>query len=146
MKRLPGLLLLVLALLLAGARAARADAIDDQYVHIYNLIQEGDALGGQSPEAIVKYSQAQQELLRFQRMNPVWNTKVVAFRLNYLASRLPEPPTAGPGAGPGARPSLVNNPSGTTAPTNTSATPAVASRPPPAPAVKNPVSEPVPAK
>src|SRR5438445_11135312 len=94
MKRLPGLLLLVLALLLAGARAARADAIDDQYVHIYNLIQEGDALGGQSPEAIVKYSQAQQELLRFQRMNPVWNTKVVAFRLNYLASRLPETPPA----------------------------------------------------
>src|ERR1051325_651674 len=86
-----GFFLLMLTLL-AGACTARADAIDDQYVRIYNLIQEGDSLsgGGQSTEAITRYKQAQQELLRFQRMFPAWNTKVVAFRLNYLSTRVPE--------------------------------------------------------
>src|SRR3954451_9169688 len=91
MKICPGFLLVVLALL-AGACTIRADGIDDQYVRIYNLIQEGDALsgGGQSSEAVTRYKEAQQELLRFQRMYPAWNTKVVAFRLNYLSSRVPE--------------------------------------------------------
>lgn len=100
MKSWFGFLLIALALL-AQVSGVQADAIDDQYVRIYNIIQEADALisGGQSVEAVAKYSEAQQNLLRFQRMYPSWNTAVVAFRLNYLASRIPETPAArAPGA------------------------------------------------
>jgi Tfp pilus assembly protein PilF len=129
MKICRGLLLIMLAFL-AGACTARADAIDDQYVRIYNLIQEGDALsgGGQPSEAIARYKEAQHDLLRFQRMYPAWNTKVVAFRLNYLSSRVPDSAaTAAPAASP--RPQPLGSPSANAIPTNKPAPPAVASQP-----------------
>ncbi len=87
MKRVFGL---IAGALLMAALDARADAIDDQYVRIYNAIQEGDLLsnGGQSADAVAKYSEAQDSLLKFQKVYPAWNTKVVAFRLNYLANRI----------------------------------------------------------
>src|SRR4051812_38254573 len=82
-------LALVLALLLAPL-CARADALDDQYVRIYNLIQEADLLNsnGQLNQALSKYLEAQNALQKFHRINPDWNTKVVAFRLNYLNSKV----------------------------------------------------------
>src|SRR5580765_3101610 len=108
MKSWFGFLLILLAVL-TGASRTQADAIDDQYVRVYNLIQEGDALssGGQSAEGIAKYTQAQKDLLRFQRMYPTWNTTVVAFRLNYLSSRVPESP---------AGPSVIPNPASSETP------------------------------
>src|SRR5215510_11973074 len=82
-------LALVLALVL-GALCARADALDDQYVRIYNLIQEADLLNsnGQVNQALSKYLEAQNALQKFHRINPDWNPKVVNFRLNYLTSKV----------------------------------------------------------
>ena len=77
-------------LLLVSPPEARAEAADDQYVGIYNLIQQGDALNenGQLAPALAKYSQAQSDLERFQTANPDWNGKVVSFRLRYLAAKI----------------------------------------------------------
>ncbi|HOX56074.1 MAG TPA: tetratricopeptide repeat protein [Candidatus Paceibacterota bacterium] len=79
--------ILVLLLGLAGARAAGAD---DQYVHLYNLIQEADKLknAGQSSEALSKYVEAQAALQRIQKGYPNWNTKVVTFRMNYVTDQI----------------------------------------------------------
>jgi tetratricopeptide (TPR) repeat protein len=82
-------LALVLTLAL-GILCARADALEDQYIRIYNLIQEADALGGngQNNQALSKYLEAQNALQKFRRINPDWNTKVVNFRLNYLEAKV----------------------------------------------------------
>jgi Flp pilus assembly protein TadD len=82
-------LALVLALLL-GALYARADALDDQYVRIYNLIQEADLLNSnaQINQSLSKYLEAQTALQKFHRINPDWNLKVVNFRLNYLNTKV----------------------------------------------------------
>jgi len=81
--------LVILALFLAVS-GARAEGPDDQYVGIYNLIQEADKLttGDQPGEALAKYLQAQTALQRFQKGYPEWNSKVVNFRLNYLADKI----------------------------------------------------------
>jgi Tfp pilus assembly protein PilF len=79
----------VVALFLALA-GTRAEGPDDQYVRIYNLIQEADRLssGGQPGEALPKYLEAQAGLERFQKGFPDWNATVVAFRLNYVAGKI----------------------------------------------------------
>lgn len=85
MKRFFGVFVLLFALVFG----ARADGPDEQYVQIYNLIQEGDSLPpNQSPQAVAKYTDALTALRRFQKMYPGWNEKVVNFRLNYLASKI----------------------------------------------------------
>jgi tetratricopeptide (TPR) repeat protein len=85
MKRLFGIVILLLALV----PCVRADGPDDQYVAIYNLIQEGDSFGpNQTSQAVVKYTEAQTALRKFQRIYPNWNERVVNFRLNYLASKI----------------------------------------------------------
>ena len=82
-------LALVLTLVLA-ALSARSDVLDDQYVRIYNIIQEADLLSGngQVNQALSKYLEAQNALQKFHRINPDWNTKVVNFRLNYLNTKV----------------------------------------------------------
>ena len=82
-------LALVLTLVL-GTLCARADALDDQYVRIYNLIQEADLLNsnGQINQSLSKYLDAQNALQKFHRINPDWNPKVVNFRLNYLNTKV----------------------------------------------------------
>src|SRR5882762_1529443 len=82
-------LALVLSLVLSSL-CARADVLDDQYVRIYNLIQEGDLLNsnGQINQSLSKYLEAQNALQKFHRINPDWNTKVVNFRLNYLSTKV----------------------------------------------------------
>jgi len=85
MKRLFGIAILLLVLV----PCIRADGPDDQYVQIYNLIQEGDSFAPkQSAQAMAKYAEAQKALLRFQKVYPGWNERVVSFRLNYLASKI----------------------------------------------------------
>ena len=39
-------------------------------------------------EAVAKYTEAQTALLKFQKVYPAWNDRVVNFRLNYLASKI----------------------------------------------------------
>lgn len=80
---------LVGAMFLMMFSVAHAQGPDDQYVRIYNMIQAGDALSASQPgDALAKYLEAHSELQRFQRLNPDWNTRVVSFRLNYLAAKI----------------------------------------------------------
>src|SRR5581483_2282720 len=86
MKRLLALTGLILLALLS---TARADGPDDQYVQIYNLIQEGDTLSIDQPgRALGVYQTAQGALQRFQKTFPGWNDKIVNFRLGYLATKI----------------------------------------------------------
>ena len=39
-------------------------------------------------DAVAKYTEAQTALLKFQKVYPAWNDRVVNFRLNYLASKI----------------------------------------------------------
>jgi tetratricopeptide (TPR) repeat protein len=65
-------------------------AQDDQYLHVYNLMQQGDSLArnGQSRAAGEKYQEAQTALRRLQAAYPNWNEKIVQFRLSYLAEKV----------------------------------------------------------
>ena len=102
----------VIVALLAVLCGARAQGPDDQYIQIYNLIQEADAFSNtdQPSRALTRYLEAQALLQKLQKVYPDWNTRVVSFRMNYLAGRVAAmqarvPPveapavTARPGAG-----------------------------------------------
>jgi len=93
----------VILAVLSVVAVAHAQGPDDQYVRIYNLIQEADALnkGDQPGPALTKYFEAQSALNKLQKNYPDWNSKVVAFRLSYLADKIsvlsakaPKPATA----------------------------------------------------
>ncbi len=92
----------LLTLLAAGIVAASGQGYDDQYVRIYNLIQQADALGasGKSDLALPKYLEAQTSLQRIQKLNPTWQPKVVNFRLRYLEEKISDIPGAKSGSSP----------------------------------------------
>jgi tetratricopeptide (TPR) repeat protein len=138
MKRLFGIVVLLLVLV----PCIHADGPDDQYVQIYNLIQEGDSLTAtQSTQALAKYTEAQTALRRFQKVYPGWNERVVNFRLNYIASKITilsantagvsnapvavQPPTVPPprAAPPVAPPAVVQAPPAVTPPVAPAVTP-----------------------
>jgi tetratricopeptide (TPR) repeat protein len=109
MKRLFALVLFALCI---GAAQLHADSADDQYVRIYNTIQEGDAFNnaGRYADALTKYSEAQLSLARFKRVYSDWNTRVISFRMNYLTAKIatvtpkvPARPIAAQTAGSAAR-------------------------------------------
>ncbi len=80
---------LALALLFVGALCARAQNVDDQYVQIFNQIQDADAIAATEPaEALTKYNAARAALERLQKRNPAWNAQIVAFRLDYLLGKI----------------------------------------------------------
>jgi Flp pilus assembly protein TadD len=87
MKRLVALAGLGLMML---APQARAEGPDDEYVHIYNVIQQGDAssASGQVAQALASYEEAQISLKRLQKTYPEWHVNVVNYRLNYLAAKI----------------------------------------------------------
>jgi Tfp pilus assembly protein PilF len=95
--------LAVFALLLTTGQT-QAQGLDDQYIGIYNLIQQGDLLenGGRLAEARTKYVEAQTSLQKFQKINPDWNPKVVSFRLDYLAGKTASLAAHLPAPAPGA--------------------------------------------
>src|SRR5687767_3825745 len=82
-------------LLIVASFSVCAQSSEDQYVRIYNLIQQADTLNGngQFAQALPKYLEAQSALQRIQKFNPTWNPKVVSYRLSYIAERI----EAGPG-------------------------------------------------
>jgi tetratricopeptide (TPR) repeat protein len=137
MKRLFAVVILLFALV----PCLRADGPDDQYVQIYNLIQEGDAFGpGQSTDALAKYTEAQTALQTFKKVHPGWNDRVVNFRLNYLASKITilsaNTPAAASAPIANTPPVVTNPPITNTPPVVTSppvTTPPVATAPPVAP-------------
>ncbi len=63
---------------------------DEQYVRIYQMIQEADRLNdsGQGRSAAFKYVEAQEALSRFRNVYPGWNERVINYRLNYVATKL----------------------------------------------------------
>jgi Flp pilus assembly protein TadD len=83
-------LALALPCFLALAPAAWADGPDDDYVGIYNIIQQADSLNekGQLSQAKSRYSDALGALKKFQTAYPDWNVKVVRYRLNYLSTKI----------------------------------------------------------
>jgi Flp pilus assembly protein TadD len=89
-KRLVALLILMLAAPLPSARAQQGP--DDQYIILYTLMQQADALdgAGQPRQALAQYVQVQGELEKFQKIYPDWNPRIVSFRLNYLAEKIAE--------------------------------------------------------
>jgi Tfp pilus assembly protein PilF len=80
----------VLIVVLLTVARTQAQSSDDQYVSIYNLIQEGDLLSNnnQPRHAIAKYVEAQSGLEKFRKGYPDWNPKVVNFRLTYVANKI----------------------------------------------------------
>jgi Flp pilus assembly protein TadD len=83
-------LLVLLFGLFVFTHLAAAQSAEQQYVRIYNLIQEADALraSGDDQSALSKYLEAQSGLTQIQRVHPTWQPKVVSFRLNYLATKI----------------------------------------------------------
>ncbi len=69
---------------------ARAQSVEGQYVHVYNLMQEAEALraSGDEPSALTRYLEAQTALNQIQKVYPSWNPKVVNFRLQFLENRI----------------------------------------------------------
>src|SRR6266487_3264703 len=76
--------------LICGSAFLRAEGPDDEYVRIYNLIQQADALAesGRSDLARQQYAEAHSELDRVRMAHPGWNKQVVQFRLNYVLDKL----------------------------------------------------------
>ena len=75
-------------LFLVAGTAAYAQ--EEQYVQVYNLIQDADASANADVplQALNKYLRAQTELQKFQKVYPEWNSRIVNFRLNYLAAKI----------------------------------------------------------
>jgi tetratricopeptide (TPR) repeat protein len=69
---------------------ARAQGPDEQYVRIYQMIQEADRLGetGQNRAAAAKYIEAQETLTRFRGIYPGWNDRLINYRLSYITTKL----------------------------------------------------------
>ena len=88
MKRFAALVGLVLFVALPMARAQQSP--DDQYIAIYNLMQQADALqaAGQPRQALTDYTQALAGLQKFQKIFPFWDSEIVAYRLNYLTDKV----------------------------------------------------------
>src|SRR5437870_3877562 len=80
--------LLIVALLIS-ARAQTPDP-DDQYMRVFDLIQQADTLNGNGKAelALSKYRQAQKTLLDLKKSNPDWNPTAITFRLNYLTEKI----------------------------------------------------------
>jgi hypothetical protein len=116
----------VIVALFLALSGAWAQGADDQYIQIYNLIQEADKLNNdlQPSDALPKYLEAQTALQRFQNGYPDWNPTVISFRLSYVATkiaalsaRVPAPAAAPPGSAatnaappPSAGPAQVTQP------------------------------------
>ena len=83
-------LLIIVLVAFLSALSARAQSSEEQYVRIYNLIQQADGLNnsGKNQEALQKYLDAQTALQRLQRLSPDWNSKVINFRLGYIEEKI----------------------------------------------------------
>src|SRR5271170_509117 len=63
---------------------------DDEYVSIYSLMEQAEALqtAGQPGQALQEYRQAMDQLEKFSKVFPDWNPTIVNFRLNYLTQKI----------------------------------------------------------
>jgi hypothetical protein len=94
--------LAIVSILVLGLCPARADDPEGQYLHLFDLILQGDTLkkNGQIDNALAKYREAQVGLSKLQRTYPDRNAKMVAYRLNYVSAQMATlaPQASNPGA------------------------------------------------
>lgn len=85
-----GLMALVMALMVVAAWTAVAEGPDDDYVRIYNLVQEADALKakGSTEQAAAKYEAAQVAIQDFRSAYPTWKSGLISFRWKYVTGQL----------------------------------------------------------
>jgi cytochrome c-type biogenesis protein CcmH/NrfG len=69
---------------------AQADAPDDDFVSVYNWIEQGDEASQTNnfKMAIEKYGKAQDGLTKLQATFPSWHPEIVKFRLEYVSEKL----------------------------------------------------------
>ena len=81
---------LFILLIACATLSVRAQGPDEQYVRIYQMIQEADRLGetGQARAAAAKYVEAQETLTRFRGIYPGWNDRLINYRLSYITTKL----------------------------------------------------------
>ncbi len=79
-----------LALWLAFQLPTIADGPDEQYVQLYNLIQQADILAqNNNPRgAADAYTEARKGLMQLQSSYPKWNENVLKFRLEYVGEKI----------------------------------------------------------
>lgn len=97
--------LLMVLLLGVSLNSAWADALEDDYLSILNLIDQGDMLtaNGKGEAAQVKYVEAEKRLTELKRANPTFSPPAVAYRMKYLAAKIaPAPAKAAPETAKGA--------------------------------------------
>lgn len=82
---------ILLALFLSFG-AAQAEGPDSDYLIIYGVMDQADALNakGKTAEAHKKYLAAQRSLAEFRQNNSGWNSQMVGYRLTYLADKIKE--------------------------------------------------------
>ena len=81
---------LVVLALLASCLTLPGQTPDNRYVRAYSLLEEGDKLNvsGQTRAAVNKFLEAQVAIKDLQRLYPNWNQKILAYRLQYIATKL----------------------------------------------------------
>ncbi len=69
---------------------ALADSPEDQFVEIYNAIQQADSMaeGGRGELALRRYWEAQTGLKKLEAAFPNWNERVIRFRLKYVSEKI----------------------------------------------------------
>ena len=83
-------LIATLLFCLLPSQGSAAVAADDVYISIFNMIMAGDNLKekGQGRAALEKYLEAERDLKKLKSAYPSWNSKIVSFRLKYLADKI----------------------------------------------------------
>jgi hypothetical protein len=88
----PGWLVGLLALVLVATPSLQASLEDPdlQFIKIMSVIDQADTLktNGNDAAAKTKYQEAHRLLLSFRKSHPVWNPKVVAFRLKHVGDKI----------------------------------------------------------
>ncbi len=82
----------ILLALFLSLGAAQAEGPDSDYLIIYGVMDQADALNakGKTAEAHKKYLAAQRSLAEFRQNNSGWNSQMVGYRLTYLADKIKE--------------------------------------------------------
>lgn len=81
---------IIFLILLTDLVQAQVQTPEDKYLALMQMVDRADALSekGQTNAAKAKYTDAHAALSDFRKNYPNWNTKVVTFRLNYVADRI----------------------------------------------------------
>ena len=82
----------ILLALLVSFGVARAEGPDSDYLVVYGVMEQADALNtkGKTAEAHKKYLEAQRALTEFQQNNSDWNKPMVGYRAKYLVEKIQE--------------------------------------------------------